>query len=416
MKKNLFALPFMLVLIGLQLSGCVKDIVTREYTFYRPVYKTKTEVRSQIKSQAARTLQQPGKIYYKDGYLFVSELDKGVHIIDVRNAATPQIIGFVAIPGCVDLAVRGNTLYADMYTDLVAVDISNPAAITLQKVVEGVFPHRLYDQYQPDQSLIITDWVRVDTVVRGGDQYKSWGIATAQFDALSNSGNRSGTTNGTGGSMARFALAGSHLYTVSHADLKTFNVATATDPRYVATTTIGNGWGIETIFPYKNNLFIGSQNGMYIVSLAQPDKPALSGTFDHARVCDPVVANDNYAYVTLRDGTVCQGFINQLDVVDISNLSSPKLLSSYSMTNPHGLGNDGTMLLVCDGRDGLKILDVSNPRAVKQISRLSMPDAYDVIPLGGLALVLAGNGLHLVDYTNATAPVVMGRINISPKL
>ena len=36
--------------------------------------------------------------------------------------------------------------------------------------------------------------------------------------------------------------------------------------------------------------------------------------------CDPVVVQGDYAFVTLRGGTECQGFSNQLDIIDISTL------------------------------------------------------------------------------------------------
>jgi len=400
----------------MMLGSCVKDVVKREYTFFRPEYKTKDAVRSNIKSSEPIALQQPGKIFYRNGFVFISELDKGVHIIDISNPSSLQPVGFVAIPGCVDIAVRENTLYADMYTDLVAVDISNPHNIKLQHITENVFPHRLYGSYSADTGMIITDWVRVDTVVTEVDQYKSWGMMESDFINFSTAGGGSGgTANGTGGSMARFALAGNYLYTVNNNSLTTFNVTNTATPQYMGEKSVGVGWGIETIFPYKNNLFIGSQTGMYILSLSNPQQPELKGKFDHARVCDPVVATDNYAYVTLRDGTTCQGFLNQLDIVDISTLDHPKLVKSVSFTNPHGLGYDNNMVLICDGRDGLKILDVTNPDNTKLLGTLAMTNAYDVIPLGSIAIVLSGDGLLLVDYSKPTQPMVKGKINITTK-
>lgn len=413
--------PIILIALTLTLlSSCVKDMVTRDYTFYRPQYKTKVEVRAAIKSDAAKPIQHPGKIYYRNGYAFVSEIEKGIHIIDIRNAAQPTRIGFVAIPGAADLAVRGDILYADMYTDLVAIDIRNPADIKLKEVVEGVFPHRIYEFGYGDTSRIITDWVRVDTVVKEGDAYGFWGMTKAEFDGrFTTMANGTSTgrasLNGVGGSMARFALSGNYLYTVSHSDLKTFDVNTPGATKFLKTTLVGQGWGIETIWPYKNNLFIGAQAGMFIASLTDPQSPKIVGTFEHARVCDPVVADDKYAYVTLRNGTECRGFINQMDVVDISNLSAPKLVKSYPMTNPHGLGYDGDIMLLCDGRDGLRVLDIGNVQQVRELSRLPMDGAYDVIPLGGIAMVLSNEGFHLVDYTQPATPVIKSTIYISPK-
>jgi hypothetical protein len=125
-------------------------------------------------------------------------------------------------------------------------------------------------------------------------------------------------------------------------------------------------WDIETIFPYKTNLFIGSSSGMHILDISSPESPAKVSTYVHIRSCDPVVVDDKYAYVTLRSGTACQGFTNQLEVIDITDLKAPELLKTYPMTNPHGLGIDKSTLFICDGRDGLKAFDASDVYKIDQ--------------------------------------------------
>lgn len=206
MKKLLSLLSAAVIL----LSACTKDYVEESYSFFRPVYKTKDEVRADIKNSNAEPLTTPGKLFTKGNYVFLNDLNKGVHIIDYSNPAAPQNIGFINIPGNVDLAVRGNYLYADCYTDLVAIDISNPANVTLKGFIEGVFPHRAYDGYfRADSSKVITSWVKVDTIVRSRFKNEGGNIFNRRTDVFFS--NASGPTksfspNGIGGSMARFAL------------------------------------------------------------------------------------------------------------------------------------------------------------------------------------------------------------------
>ena len=115
------------------LQSCIKDTYERTYTYtyYKPVYKTTAEVRANIKSNAPKAIEKPGKIYIRGSYIFLNDLDKGIHVIDNSNPAQPKNISFIDIPGSVDLAVKGNTLYADFFTDLVAIDISNPHNVQL---------------------------------------------------------------------------------------------------------------------------------------------------------------------------------------------------------------------------------------------------------------------------------------------
>ncbi len=407
---------FFLFICFAMAAGCSKDTVTESYTFFKPVYKTKAEVKAAAKSGPAISVSNPGKLFIKGSYAFLSELDKGVHVIDFSNPAAPRSIAFITIPGCVDLAVRGNYLYADCYTDLVTMDISNPQAVVVKQFIEGVFPHRRYTNgFLADTSKVITSWIRIDTVVkRRMDQQPVFQnrsdmmrFANVQSAGVLNAA----VVNGTGGSMARFALMGERLYTVSWNDLKVFNTANPALPAYVKTVNFPQG-NIETIFPYKEKLFIGSQTGMFIYNAANPDQPTKLGQFTHARVCDPVIADDQFAFVTLRSNSICAGFLNQMDIVDISQLTSPKLVKSYPLREPAGLSKDGNLLLICDGKDGLKIFDATNVNSLVQLKQISGIETYDVIALNGLAITVAKDGLYFINYSQPANAGVVGKVSV----
>ncbi len=420
MKKELFRLIIAVTLSIICFVACTKDTVTETYSFYSPVYKTKEEIKSNIKSNAAETILQPGKLFIKDNFIYLNEIDKGVHIIDFKNPAQPRNVGFIKIPGNQDIAVRGNYLYADCYTDLVTIDISNPSSVKLKQFINGVFPHRYYTNYTADTSMIIQEWIRVDTIItrRFNENFKlqnGIGVPGIYFnDAMALNSFSSGTKpmNGTGGSMARFALLNDWMYTVSHADLKVFNTSDASTPRYLKAIELKSG-DIETIFPYKDNLFIGSQTGMFIYNASNGETPAMLGQFQHVRSCDPVIADDNYAYITLRNGSFCGGFSNQLDVVDITNLTNPAFIRTYQLTNPKGLSKDGNLLFICDGTDGLKIFDASKANDILQINEIKNMDTYDVIAQNGIAITVARDGLYFIDYSNIKDVKLISKIALS---
>lgn len=408
--KRVLSIVSCCVLIFLQ--GCVKDQIMTRTTVYRPVYKTKDEVRANIKSSNPIELTAPGKLFYKDGYVFLNEMNKGVHIIDVRNPAAPSNIAFVHIPGAVDLAVRGSVLYADMYTDLVAIDISDPKVVQLKNVVPGVFPARYYSSFIPDKGMVIAEWIAVDTVLKHNEAI-NWGLKSADvvMTMSASSSSSSGVSNGTGGSMARFALSDDRMYTVDHANLKVFNTAIPDKPVFVKEMSAG-GWDIETIFPFGKNLFLGSMTGMHIFDITAKDNPFRTGSFTHARVCDPVISDGKNAFVTLRNGSKCAGFINQLDVVDISDLSKPKLLKSYPLTNPHGLSKEGDVLIICEGADGVKFFNAADVNNIRQLAHVKGMNAFDVIALGKIAMVSALDAMYLIDFSVPSNPVIKGSISI----
>ncbi|MCK7542507.1 MAG: hypothetical protein MZV63_72395 [Marinilabiliales bacterium] len=144
MKQTRYHLPAVAILL-LFVMGVLRERPVRAHLYLLPAgVQDNEEVRSNIKVIPPRAVGHPGKIYLYGPYIFLNELDRGIHVIDNTDASSPQRIAFIDIPGCMDMAVKGNILYADAYTDLVVLDISNPRATVLKKIVEGVFPHRSY--------------------------------------------------------------------------------------------------------------------------------------------------------------------------------------------------------------------------------------------------------------------------------
>ena len=212
--------------------------------------------------------------------------------------------------------------------------------------------------------------------------------------------------------MARFTIAQDHLYTIDQSTMRVYDLARPSDP--IPGNIFDIGWGIETIFPYKNKLFIGSQTGMFIFDAANPAQPTQLSAFAHMQSCDPVVVDDQYAYVTLRNGPTCRNTtLNQLDVIDITDLSSPKLVKSYPMQNPHGLGKDGNTLFICDGAAGLKVYDATDVQAIDQhpLGTQSI-HSFDVIPFRNVAIVVGNDGIYQYDYSDPKNLKLLSKISL----
>lgn len=416
-------LLYMSIAVGitLVLGSCLKDTCSkmRTYTFYQPVYKTTAEVRANIKSKPPVAIEQPGKLFVIGNYIFLNEVDKGIHVIDNHNPAAPVNISFVEIPGNMDLAVKGNMLYADLYTDLVTLNIANPLNVKVEHYNEGVFPHRSYGYgFVQDTLKIITSWIKRDTLIKDNcSQPVTWGgvymdFANASVSPGTNASSvKSSSPVGKGGSMARFALADNYLYTVSNYDLKIFALKADMVPEFSNNINLGN-WGVETIFPFKDKLFIGTNSGMFVYNILNPASPFKEGEFAHVMSCDPVIADDAYAYVTLRSGTACQGFTNQLEVLKLNNIINPSLIKTYPMTNPHGLSKDGNLLFICDGAAGLKIYNAADVEKISLLKHIKMADTYDVIADRNVAIVVAKDGLYQFDYSKPGNIRLISKIGI----
>ncbi|MEM9325795.1 MAG: hypothetical protein AAGA85_09070 [Bacteroidota bacterium] len=409
MLKNLYFLIFVIAIA----SGCADDCTTtQKYLTYEPVYQTTAAVREALNfSTVPRDINTPGRLYFKDGYMYINEIGEGIHVIDNRNPAIPQKIGFVTIPGNFDLAAKGNYLYADSYVDLVVLDISDPTDIREVNRMETVFgDYGIWaGRFDATSQVILTEynemWVEqeIDTDCDDNnvwlgrapfaeDQVVQLRGATSSF---ANTSSASGNV-GIGGSMARFTIYDKFLYTVDFSDMRLFDLSEATAPE--KTNTIPLGWDIETIFPYGDKLFIGARNGMHIYDNANPESPVRLSTYQHVQSCDPVVVRDDYAFVTLRSGSECQGFINQLDVVDITDLRDPTLLKTYEMSNPHGLGVNGDCLFITEGEFGLRYLDAADVNDISEVGFIDGLHSIDVIALDEVLMVIGNDGFHQYSY------------------
>jgi hypothetical protein len=231
------------------------------------------------------------------------------------------------------------------------------------------------------------------------------------FQNCQQSADVSPSGNGTAGSLARFALGDGILYTISTFDMNVFDVKTApATPSKLKSVNLG--FGAETIFPYKNMLFIGTTTGMKIYDNQDPTNPKLLSTFTHIFSCDPVVVQGDYAYVTLRSGTACQRGQNSLDIVDIKDPVNPKLKNSMRLSNPHGLAVDGKNLFVCEGDFGLKRFDITDPLNPVFGESLSDVASYDVIPNDKKLIVTGKNGIYQYDYSGSNGLKLISKIPI----
>lgn len=413
-KSHLGRLPIswlgILLAVVAVLTSC-RDQVEHTVTYKTqvPVYLEVSAFRSMdVGIKPPKSMSETGKIYVYGDYLFINEPQKGIHIVDNHNPANPKNINFISVPGNVDMAVNSNILYADSYIDLLAFDISNIRDVKLVERVEDVFPHMFFDA-QRQTFITYKDTVITAVTTEEGRDWITGGVWSSELAFAS--GDFSAPSYGQGGSMARFTLMDGHLYAVDDYSLRLFDVHQANKPQFVKDIQLG--WGIETIFPYKQKLFIGSMTGLHIYDASTPSAPESMAVYEHIMACDPVVVNDDYAFVTLRSGTMCRLGQNALHVLDIRDLYHPKLLKSYEMENPHGLGLKDDHLYICEGDFGLKSFNAADVLHIGEnlLEHHKDKPAVDVIPAPKSLIVTGPDGVCQYDYSNPAKLRLLSCIN-----
>ncbi|MEL6657865.1 MAG: hypothetical protein AAFY48_00385 [Bacteroidota bacterium] len=222
-----------------------------------------------------------------------------------------------------------------------------------------------------------------------------------------------GGNTGQGGSLARFTIVGDYLYTLEPNQLSWFKIAA--NGNLTEAGQLNLGGNKETIFPLGDLLFLGASEGMSIFQIEANGEPVFQSEVFHIVACDPVVANANYAFVTLRTEScnlLGRETENLLNIYDVNDVTNPDIIASYEMISPRGLGLAGDYLFVCEGPFGLRTLKVDDPQSVDFINFDEDIHANDVIVLPEMLLVIGPNNITQFDYSDPTDLVKISEIRI----
>ncbi|NJB36653.1 LVIVD repeat-containing protein [Croceivirga sp. JEA036] len=399
MKKNLFIVVLSILVCMLSCTDD-NDASYAEVVVAKPLVISKTEFVNSIAVLPPQAIDESGKMYAYKEYIFVNDKYKGIHVIDNSNPSNPNKIGFIKIAGNVDISIKDDVLYADSLMDLLVFDITDIHNIKQLKRLENVLQDNVVwpaaDVFEFDgvdyENEILVGW---ETVV---ERRKIAEVNTVDF-ALENASDGTRST-GQGGSLARFKIVSDYLYAVDNHNINIFDISNLDAPEVL--DKVYAGFDIETIFNKGEYLFLGSMRGMYIYNIGNPEQPTLVSEFEHGKACDPVVVDDNYAYVTLRGGNTCGATESGLFIIDISNMEQPELKVMYPMDEPYGLGIKDDKLFVCDGASGLKVYDKRNVPDLPQLNHFKDVVTFDVIPLEDHLLMVGDGVLYQYKYLDAS--------------
>lgn len=408
MKKTCY--PILLLTFLFSLSSCelLNDEPDGEFADYlvaKPLVMSKEEFATSVDVIAPQPIDESGKIYAYQDYIFINDKYKGVHVIDNSNPENPQKIAFIKIAGNVDISIKDDYLYADSISDLVVLDISDISNIEIVNRLLDVLPDNVV-------------WPAADVFEWEGIDYENdvlvgWEVSTerrrvedmqARMVDFAEAANDSGGGTGQGGSLARFKIVDEYLYAVDSHNINVFDISSLEAPQTL--NPVFAGFDIETIFNKDNYLFLGSMRGMYIYDITTPAEPTFVSEFQHGTACDPVVVDDNYAYVTLRGGNFCGATESGLYIVDISTIENPVLKVMYPMDEPYGLGIKDDKLFICDGASGLKVYNKSNVPDLPQLNHFENIVTFDVIPLEEQLLMVGDGTLYQYKYLESNISLI----------
>jgi hypothetical protein len=213
------------------------------------------------------------------------------------------------------------------------------------------------------------------------------------------------------GSLAKFAIANDRLYCINDDKLNIYDVSNASTP--VLNNTIPLDGIVETLFPFGNQLYMGTTTGFFRYDITNPDNPSNRQFVQHQTSCDPVVVNDSFAFVTLRGGNQCGALQSRIEVWKIENNTVTQRLATQNLVEPFGLGLSGKYIFVCDGKEGIKSFSytyMGNKLTNHQTLKLNEASFYDVIPYNNTLICYTSKGLAYVDITNPLSIKILSQV------
>ena len=112
---------------------------------YKPVYSPDTAL-LKVVTIAPQPVQEAGKIFVMGPYIFQNERGKGIHVLDKTNPSAVVNKGFILISGNTEVTLKGAFLYANSFSDLLIIDLSDWQAPLEVKKIKNAF---LVGGYEP---------------------------------------------------------------------------------------------------------------------------------------------------------------------------------------------------------------------------------------------------------------------------
>jgi hypothetical protein len=402
MKRQLLA--FSIVLLANGLWSCKeRDNCTSTRTSFQnvPVIHPFSEIRDSIQFLPGREMQDPGKICFKDNFLFVSEIKKGVHIIDNSNPANPVFLSFIQIPGNGDIIIHENRLYADSYSDLISFDITDLNNIKEVERAKEIFEFGWFNGKwwnSQDGGLFYGEYTQkyvTDTITFNcNEPPEPEPIVDIEEGPVNSSYLEHAKT------PPRFAVKDKYLYSSGINFLNIFDLDESKNLKSIGFLALDQAHFSFSL--QQDKLFVGMAFDLAIYDIESPLETRQTSRFDSVTSCDKIAVHDNIAYITERTGTLCGGNQNRLKLIDISNTSIPRFIKAFPLDGPRALSIDFPILYVCEGVNGFKVFDVLDTATIDQhlLSYEKDIQANNIAVSGKTVFITSIDGLYQLDATD----------------
>ncbi len=331
----------------------------------------------------------------------------GFQVIDVSNPTTPQFVTLRDIHLLTDILGYGNTIYVSTQTNgLWSFDVTDPTnPVLLDHNEESLYLHdiavhsqHIFSTSRQDEIYNISDPTSISLTSINPYKHEIWDVALY-------------------GNLAYLAQSQSGV-----------TIVDISDPDYPEPVTVipfGRVHSVETV---GDLLYVshgtGGGSSLYIYELADPESPQLVGQYVNATDTGQA---ENFFIDTDRNLAYLVMWPYHLHILDISDPSNPTLQGIYrpgeyadhipvysDNAGAHVVTARGNYAYLCNYRDYVHIIDVSDPTAPVHIGRYTGMPYPMAAAINGEQLYVSRlnyDATHILDISNPAEPVFISSLD-----
>lgn len=299
-----------------------------------------------VKWSEARPIKRAGKVEPFGDYLLVIEGKDGIHVVDNADVSAPKNIGFVVVPGSIDLATKDQIVYVNAYQHLFTLDLTALPAI---EVVD----------------------IKRDALGKSNDICYSGGYGFSSKPRGPDEDPKLRTED-------RFEIVGDELYAAKTAGMVRVPVQEPAKPGepYGFNATEDQETSVHYFAPY---LYVGGRKNYQLVARSAGDEPPKAvAPLKGSDRCSFVAAAGDTAYIATHKSERCPEAKDELKVVDISNPDDQKIVTTLTPSKPLGVLVVDQKLALCSG-DQLKLYSLADPEAPIELTSLPRPGCTNIV-------------------------------------
>lgn len=394
-------LLFLSVTLVFQIScSKIDGLVRINYTKAEAIYGNLDSLRSTPLVEEGRPVTQAVGHFIGTDYILIGERSTGIHVFDNTNMRNPQNIAFLNIPFCNEFYADGDYLYAESGYDLLKINIKDIRNPFIQYRLTNAYTDKVYKNAKGDVLLGFNYVQAIDEfevnspeakeIKRQGELHVDYNnqmipLSTVPAMFAGNNGKSKGTIN-------RIGLYYNHIYVVGNDRLHIFESNGGSISKRSSMEVDEQS---ETVYIDRDRLYIGSADMVRIYSLQNRSNPRLASRVEHSTSCDPVLADGEVAYSTLRSvsNEGCAGSENILMVLRVRSADRARKLKDIEMKSPYGMAMINDHLFVGEGANGLTIFNVKDKESPDEVKNNREVVAFDVMhhPIDPNIIILTNN-------------------------